>query len=108
MLVNRLCPQVALIVLSVSSLALAARPNSNARLGGFDSNAVEMFQAIKAGDLDVRLIPKNATRSTILVRNNTNKPLRIRMPAAFAGVPALAQAGNNRNNGGGGNELRSR
>ena len=52
---------------------------------------VELFSAIKAGDLQVKFIPKDATQATLIVENKTKKPLRIALPSAFAGVPALAQ-----------------
>jgi hypothetical protein len=54
---------------------------------------VELFRAIQAGHVEVTLVPKNANRSTVLVKNKSNKPLRIKMPEAFVGVPVLAQVG---------------
>lgn len=66
-----------------------------------NAETVEMFAAMKSGDIDVQLIPKNAEEARVLVKNNTNKPLRIEMPAAFAGVPALAQFGGGGMGGGG-------
>ena len=56
-----------------------------------NAETVELFSAIEAGELEVKLVPKDATQSTVLVKNLTKKPLRIQMPAAFAGVPVLAQ-----------------
>jgi hypothetical protein len=76
---------------------------------------VELFAAMEAQQIDVKLIPKNAEQATVIIENKTDKPLSIKLPAAFAGVPILAQAGGNlgggnvgggRNNfgGGGGNQ----
>jgi hypothetical protein len=53
--------------------------------------AVDLFQAMEAGDLEVKLIPKDSTQSTVLIENKSDRPLRIRLPEAFAGVPVLAQ-----------------
>jgi len=52
---------------------------------------VELFHAIEAGDVEVTLIPKDSKQSTVLLKNKSNKPLRIKMPEAFVGVPLLAQ-----------------
>ena len=67
---------------------------------GYES--VEMFQAIADGQIEVRLIPRDATECTIKVENKSDKPLAIQMPEAFAGVPVLAQAGLGGGQGGGG------
>ena len=61
---------------------------------------VELFAAIEAEQVEVRLIPKNVEQATVIIKNRTNRPLRISMPKAFAGIPVLAQ--NNNNNSGGG------
>lgn len=63
--------------------------------------AVDMFDAIAAGKLEVKLIPKDATRANILFKNQTNQPLHLRLPEAFAGVPVLAQFGGGGRGGGG-------
>jgi hypothetical protein len=55
--------------------------------------AVDVFDAMKAGDIDVRLIPKDSTGGVVLVKNKSKKPLTIKMPEAFAGVPVAAQFG---------------
>jgi hypothetical protein len=52
---------------------------------------VELFAAMERGDVDVVLIPRDSKKVTIRVANQTDRPLSIRMPQAFAGVPVLAQ-----------------
>ena len=52
---------------------------------------VELFQAIKAGQISVRLIPQDSKRCTVMIENKTKQPLTVRLPSAFAGVPVLAQ-----------------
>ncbi len=56
-----------------------------------DYDQIELFQAISEGKVEVQLIPKDATRATVVVTNKTDRPVSIRMPEAFAGVPVLAQ-----------------
>jgi len=69
---------------------------------------VEMFAAMQNGDIDVKLIPKDATEARILIKNNTKQPLNVKLPDAFAGRPILAQGraggGGGGANSGGGNQ----
>ncbi|MBI3837551.1 MAG: hypothetical protein HY288_06425 [Planctomycetia bacterium] len=55
------------------------------------AESVDMFDAMKAHDIDVKLIPKDERESRVIIKNNTGKPLSVRLPDAFAGVPVLAQ-----------------
>ncbi|PHS11258.1 MAG: hypothetical protein COA78_10125 [Blastopirellula sp.] len=71
----------------------AAKPS----LRNAETETVELFSAEKDGLIDVRFIPMNSERGTIIITNHTDKKLNIDMPAAFAGIPVLAQ-----NFGGGG------
>ena len=64
----------------------AARPDAV-------SETVEMFSAMETGQIDVKLIPRDATRCRVLITNKTDKPLTVQLPDAFAGVPVLAQFG---------------
>jgi hypothetical protein len=66
------------------------------------SRTVEMFAAIEAQEIDVKLIPKDSTQSKVIIKNNTKKPLSVKLPDAFAGVPVLAQIGGVGGLGGGG------
>lgn len=54
---------------------------------------VELFAAMEQGLIEAQLIPKDSTQCRLLVRNKTTKPLSVKLPEAFAGVPVLAQAG---------------
>ena len=74
---------------------------------------VEMFSAIDAGDIKVVVKTKDAANANFMVTNNSDKPLAIEMPNAFAAVPVLGQgfagggggrggAGGGRGGGGGG------
>lgn len=78
--------------LGSANLANAAKPRKGeAPSKGYST--VDMFEAMKTGEVEVTLIPKDATVATILFKNKTDKPLAIRLPEAFAGVPVLAQFG---------------
>ena len=54
---------------------------------------VGLFEAMDAGHVDVKFIPHDASKANLLVKNLTDKPLEIRLPSAFAGVPVLGQMG---------------
>lgn len=56
-----------------------------------ESKAVELFQAMDQGLVEVKLVPKNSLQSSIQVTNKTDKEIVVDMPTAFAGVPVLAQ-----------------
>ncbi|MDX1925477.1 MAG: hypothetical protein SFV81_03100 [Pirellulaceae bacterium] len=55
--------------------------------------AVEMFEAIKDGKIEVQLIPKDATQASVVIRNKGDKPLNIKLPATFGAVSVLGQMG---------------
>ena len=84
-------------MLSVGALpvttAVAAKPSSRSADQAEQVETVELFQAIQAGDIDVKFIPQNSKGGNVIVENKTKKPLAIKLPDAFAGVPVLAQIG---------------
>ncbi|TWU20135.1 hypothetical protein Pla52o_46490 [Novipirellula galeiformis] len=96
---NLLALPTCLLMLSV--LNGTASRGGEVPAGGDVANA-EMFAAMEAGQIEVKFIPINATKANVLVKNLTDKPLNIQMPAAFAGVPVLAQFGGGMGGMGGG------
>ena len=57
-----------------------------------DGKAVEvinagLFEAMDAGQVDVKIIPRDAKQANVLIRNLTDKPIELRLPRAFASVP---------------------
>ena len=62
---------------------------------GESAEPVGLFEAIAAGDVEVKLILKDSTTGTAIVANKTKRPLAIILPEAFAGVPVAAQFGAN-------------
>lgn len=61
---------------------------------------VELFAAAEKGEIEVKLIMKDSTTGMVTIKNKTNKPLTIKLPDAFAGVPVLAQLGGGLGGGG--------
>ena len=58
-----------------------------------DAQTIDMFDGIQRGDLAVRFVPRDSKEARVTIENKTDKPLNVKLPAAFAGVPVLAQAG---------------
>jgi hypothetical protein len=87
-------------VLGAVSVVLGAKPDGATAKPKADE--VELFAAMEAGDIDVKLIPKDSTTGTVMITNKTKKPLAIKLPDAFAGVPVAAQFGGGGGFGGGG------
>jgi len=67
---------------------------------GFDS--VEMFDGMKSGQIEVIIKTKDEANANLMVKNNSDKPLAIIMPPAFAAVPVMAQGLGGMGMGGGG------
>ena len=62
---------------------------SQSAVEGFES--VEMFDAIDHGEVEVIIRATSAAKSNLIVKNTSDKPLAIAMPAAFSAVPVLRQ-----------------
>jgi hypothetical protein len=56
-------------------------------------DSVDLFEAMKDGRLEVRMIPKDVAGGNVLITNKTDQPLNIKLPDSFAGVHVLAQVG---------------
>lgn len=66
------------------------------------TNSMELFDAIDAGMVDVKYIPRDDKQARIIVHNKTDQPIDVHLPDAFAGVHVLAQGGFGGGGGGGG------
>ena len=88
---RRLILTAALSAVSIFALQSTARAEGNQ----VDADLVNvgLFEAMDAGQVDVKFIPHDASKANVLIRNLTDKPLDIRLPSAFAGVPVLGQMG---------------
>lgn len=79
------------LILALFSSPLAFSAERDVRPHEPSAKAVDLFDAMKSGDIEARFIPRNAAAGTVVITNKTELPLAIRLPEAFAGVPALAQ-----------------
>lgn len=59
----------------------------------FDPSAdqVDLFDAVDAGHVTVRLIPEDAMNGTVLIENKTDKALTVKIPEAVVGISIHAQ-----------------
>lgn len=58
-----------------------------------NSIQAELFTAMDDGQVEVKFIALNTTKANLLVRNLTDQPMTIKIPAKFAGVPINRQFG---------------
>jgi len=95
---------MAALMLLPGLLFAADRHTKVPKPGEFNANdaTVDMFSAIDNGQIGVKLIPKDSTQARVLIENKTDKPLNVKLPDAFAGVPVLAQRGGGMGGMGGG------
>ena len=84
---------VLLFSLQVLAANRADSRSTKAKDSKDDADTVELFDAIKSGDIEVRVIAKDAAAGNVRIKNLTDKPLAIKLPEAFAAVPVAAQFG---------------
>lgn len=89
------------LLVGMTAVSASAAKREREKAAPEESKQVELFSAIKAGDIEVEFIPKDATAANLLIKNKTGKPLSIKLPPAVAGVPVLAQFGGGGLGGGG-------
>ncbi|HEX3726780.1 MAG TPA: hypothetical protein VHV08_11085 [Pirellulales bacterium] len=91
---------VACLLLAGTVTMSAERRQAN-KTAATDAKSVDLFDAIKSKDLDVKFIPKDDSEARVIIKNNTDQPLTVRLPDAFAGMPVLNQIGGGRGGAGG-------
>jgi hypothetical protein len=91
----------ATLVAAVPLAVFAASP-SRRTAAEPTGEVIGLFEGMESGAIEVKVIPKDSTEGTITVKNKTGKPLTIKLPDAFAGVPVLAQGFGMGDMGGGG------
>ena len=79
----------ALILCGMSFDAKAAAPNGDKA----NVESVELFQGIKDGKIDAKIVFKNRKSAVVSVENKTKQPLNVVMPEVAGAVPVLAQMG---------------
>lgn len=75
------------------AVASAATPKKPLKPGEFNpaDETVELFAAMKAGQIDVRVIHKDASAAKALITNKSGKALNLKLPDAVAAVHVLKQ-----------------
>ena len=91
------------LIMSVSSQSAVAAESASATSTSA-SGVPDLFEAEAQQLVSLRYIPNNAKSAQIIVTNRTRRPLTLRLPDAFAGIPVLAQMGGMGGMGGGGNQ----
>jgi len=93
---------ISAILVAVVLLALQAPAADRPAAGPATSR--DVLDAEQAGLAEVRYIPNDSRSAQIVVANRSDRPLTLRLPPAFAGMPVLAQfmnqAGGNNNQAG--------
>ncbi len=78
----------------LAPIAAAAEPAKSSKIDDKEKvEAVDMFQAIDEGKIEVNFIPKDATQATVVFKNKTDKALDLRLPDAFGAVHVHGQLG---------------
>jgi hypothetical protein len=91
---------VALAALCIG-LVGAALAATKANVPATPADQVEMFQGMRDGRLDVKIVAKNDRAARVFIANKTGQPIDVKLPEAFAAVPVLAQFGGGGQGGGG-------
>jgi hypothetical protein len=78
---------LAVLPLLAGASPRAAATKAKAPIG----EEVDVFDAMKNDQIEVKFIAKDSNKANLVIKNKTDKPLTIKVPDAFAGVPVLAQ-----------------
>jgi hypothetical protein len=89
------------LIVFTNSQACAAESASATSASASASGVPDLFEAEERQLVSLKYIPNDAKSAQIIVTNRTRRPLTLRLPAAFAGVPVLAQMGGMGGMGGG-------
>jgi hypothetical protein len=83
------------VMATVFALTLAASPLAWSRqgTGPAAADATDVLVAEAEGLADVKFVANDSRSAQVVVTNRGDRPLTLRLPAAFAGVPVLAQMG---------------
>jgi len=94
------------LLLLSSATAFAAKSENQRTITrpGFDPTAarVELFQAMQDGQLETKIVAKNAEGGSVLIKNMTTEPITVDLPEAFVAVQINKQFGDDDGGGGGG------
>jgi hypothetical protein len=86
-------PVVALLVIAAVVVSTASAREPRAKVPAKPAETHDLLAAEQAGLVTVKYIPNDSRSAQIVVTNRSDRPLTLRMPEVFAGVPVLAQFG---------------
>jgi len=55
--------------------------------------SIDLFAGMESHDLEVAMFLADSKKGTVTIKNKSDQPLSVKLPAVFAGVPVLAQRG---------------
>ena len=84
---------LALLLTGAASVSIASAREPGRRSPAPPAEAHDLLQAEEAGLVTVKYIPNDSRSAQIVVTNRSDRPLSLRLPEVFAGVPVLAQLG---------------
>lgn len=90
---------------SVAALFIALFAVAEAGEANPGTEPQNVLDAEAAGQVEVRFIPNDSRSAQVIVANRVDRPLTLRLPAHFAGVPVAAQVMGNANGGAIGNNF---
>jgi hypothetical protein len=98
----RLRTPAAVFALLLLASAASGRDAGVAPSGvGSLTEAQDLLEAQAAGLVEVKFIANDSRTAQVVVRNRSDRPLTLRLPEGFAGVPVLAQFMNQQQGGAG-------
>jgi hypothetical protein len=77
----------------VAQVGAADGPKKGGRSLAAETEVRELLAAATDGLAEVKLVQNDSRSAQIVVTNKADRPLTLKMPATFAGVPVLAQVG---------------
>ncbi len=86
-----LCPAAVAVLAWLGPGFEATAAERRPRSPGEQQAAVDLFTAMESGQVEARIIPRNSEQCQLIVRNKTDQPLTVALPASFGAVPVLAQ-----------------
>ena len=86
-------PVVALLVAAAVVVSSASAREPRQRVPAKPVEAHDLLGAEAAGLVTVKYVANDSRSAQIVVTNRSDRPLSLRMPEVFAGVPVLAQFG---------------
>lgn len=77
----------------VSASVLSMFPRNSFGINATENNAEDFFESIEQNNLEAKYIPNDSKSAQVVLTNKTERPLSLKLPASFVGIPILAQFG---------------